>query len=96
VVAARQAEADAFYAGLTPEGLSDDGRLVMRQGLAGMLWTKQFYAYDVGRWLEGHGLDPASQPAKRGHDRNRQWFHLTNGEIISMSRSARERAMWIS
>src|SRR5262249_35724830 len=55
----REAEADAFYAELTPADAGDDEASVMRQGFAGMIWSKQFYAYDVGRWLEGDSGQPA-------------------------------------
>ena len=80
---AREREADEFYAALAPEDASDDERLVLRQALAGMLWSKQFYHYDVERWLEG---DPASPPppADRWNGRNHEWTHLNNLDVISM------------
>jgi hypothetical protein len=84
VMAARKSEADAFYAEVMPDGSDDDHCLVIRQALAGMLWSKQFYAYDVTRWLGGYGAHPSAGAATRSHNRNRQWFHLTNGDIISM------------
>jgi glycogen debranching enzyme len=79
----RQHEADEFYATVTPEGLSTDARNVMRQALAGLLWSKQFYHYDVSRWLRG---DPAVSPPppERGHGRNHEWTHLYNADIISL------------
>ncbi|MGC1953348.1 MAG: glucosidase, partial [Gammaproteobacteria bacterium] len=81
---ARIQEADAFYDTLTPPGLkSDPDRArVMRQALAGMLWSKQYYYFDADRWLEEHGAHPlhaASRPF-----RNRDWFHMINDDIISM------------
>ncbi len=83
VMAAREAEADEFYAELTPAGTSEDEALVLRQALAGMLWSKQFYHYDVERWLEG---DPAGPPppAERWNGRNHDWTHLNNLDVISM------------
>ncbi|MFB3817392.1 MAG: glucosidase [Candidatus Methylomirabilales bacterium] len=83
VFAARQAEADEFYATVIPETLSPDARVVMRQALAGMLWSKQFYHYDVRRWLEGDPTQPPP-PAERWRGRNREWLHLYNEDILSM------------
>jgi hypothetical protein len=79
----RVSEADAFYASITPETLSADEKLVMRQSLAGMLWSKQFYQYIVKDWLEG---DPnfGSPPAQRKEGRNHNWAHLYNDEVLSM------------
>ena len=91
VVAARLAEADAFYAQIQ-HGIDDpDKRLVQRQALAGMLWSKQFYGYDVWRWLTGDPALPAPPPG-RGKIRNGAWQHLalgavdpiTGGDIMSM------------
>jgi Mannosylglycerate hydrolase MGH1-like glycoside hydrolase domain/Glycosyl hydrolase family 63 C-terminal domain len=83
VFARRIREADEFYATMIPPELSDDARLVMRQALAGLLWSKQFFHYDVRRWLEG---DPAGPPppASRREGRNREWEHLYNDDVISM------------
>ena len=83
VMSARAAEADEFYASLTPAGASADEALVLRQALSGMLWSKQFYHYDVERWLEG---DPAAPPppAERLNGRNHEWTHLNNLDVISM------------
>jgi len=79
----RQHEADAFYQELQRDITSDDARLVQRQAFAGMLWSKQFYNYDVPRWLAG---DPAlpSPPPERLEGRNAEWDSLTNYDIISM------------
>jgi hypothetical protein len=79
----RLREADEFYATVIPECLGDDSKQVMRQALAGMLWSKQFYYYDIRNWLKG---DPASQipPAERLNGRNSDWMHLYNDDIISM------------
>jgi hypothetical protein len=79
----RRAEADAFYHAITPRHLDDDGRRIFRQALAGMLWSKQHYHYDVARWLEQHEASPfASEP--RRSVRNAEWFHMVNDHIISM------------
>jgi Mannosylglycerate hydrolase MGH1-like glycoside hydrolase domain len=78
----RQREADDFYASVIPSALSADERNVMRQALAGMLWTKQFYNYDVDRWLTERGADPFN-PRKHA-PRNDRWHHMQNTDIISM------------
>jgi len=83
VFAARIREADEFYATVTPRHLSADGRLVMRQALAGMLWSKQFYHYDVRRWLKGDPGQP-EPPAERRRGRNAGWPQLANDDVISM------------
>ena len=79
----RVREADEFYETVIPAKLSDDGRSVMRQAFAGLLWSKQFYHYDVARWLRG---DPTGPPAssERMHGRNHEWRHLYNDDVISM------------
>jgi hypothetical protein len=79
---ARKREADAFYASITPPGVSSDQALVMRQALAGMLWSKQFFYYDLGSWLNEHGVDPYS--ARDARVRNAQWVHMVNADIVSM------------
>ena len=81
--AERQREADDFYATVIPSKLSDDAKQVMRQALAGMLWSKQWYHYDVRRWLEGDPTPPPPPP-ERKHGRNREWTHLYNEDVISM------------
>jgi hypothetical protein len=83
VMAARRAEADAFYEAETPQNLTPDQKHVFREALAGMLWSKQFYSYDVAAWLAEHGVDPYA-PAKPGGLRNRDWHHMVNGDVISM------------
>ena len=83
VVTDRLADADEFYTRITPRALSDDLRLVHRQALAGMLWTKQYYYFDLEQWLEEHKSDPLF--ASRVHGvRNQEWFHMLNADIISM------------
>ena len=79
----RIAEADAFYDALQHDIVSADARLVQRQALAGMLWSKQYYQYDVNRWIEGDPLQP-TPPASREHGRNADWRHLCNADILSM------------
>jgi len=82
-VARRLREADEFYATVIPRGLSDDAKRVMRQALGGLLWSKQFYHYDVRRWLGGDPAAPPPPPERR-QGRNRQWLHLYNEDVISM------------
>jgi len=81
--ARRRQEADLFYDTIIPDTLDEDGRLVMRQAFAGLLWSKQFYHYYVRRWLEGDPAFPAP-PAERLQRRNHEWTHLYNEDVISM------------
>ncbi len=83
VFSQRLTEADEFYAALQPTSLSEDERNVQRQAFAGMLWSKQFYYYDVEQWIKGDPSQPAP-PAERKAGRNRDWEHLNNAEVISM------------
>jgi hypothetical protein len=83
VMADRRAEADEFYAELTPAGASADEALVLRQACAGMLWSKQFYYYDVSRWLDGDPGLPAP-PEARKSGRNSKWRNFDGFDIISM------------
>ncbi len=78
--ARRQAEANIFYDDLLPDASPDDHR-ILRQALAGMIWSKQFFHYDVERWLQGDQLPP---PGSRLYGRNRTWRHLKAGDVISM------------
>jgi hypothetical protein len=80
---ARRREADEFYAAITPASLDADAANVMRQALAGMLWSKQFYHYDVDKWLEERGSDPFKATRKVA-PRNDSWHHMYNGDVISM------------
>ena len=79
----RKKEADEFYAGIIPPSLDADAANVMRQALAGMLWSKQFYYYDVDKWLEERGSDPF-KPTRKAAPRNAHWHHMYNGDVISM------------
>jgi hypothetical protein len=81
--ALRQREADEFYATVVPENLSADAQNVMRQGFAGMLWSKQFYHYVIKDWLRGDPDNPLP-PEERSKGRNHQWTHLYNADVISM------------
>jgi hypothetical protein len=76
-------DADEFYDRITPRTLGEDERRVHRQALAGMLWTKQFYYFDVDRWLKEHEAHPLMGGKARA-SRNAEWFHMLNGDVISM------------
>ena len=76
------AEADEFYRSITPPSVSGDAANVMRQALGGMLWSKQYYSYEVIQWLINRGIDPRD-PQSRAI-RNKEWFHSVNEDIISM------------
>src|SRR5258705_315014 len=75
-------EADEFYEAITPERASKDEARVMRQALAGMLWSKQYFGFDVGKWLQEHGVDPR-RPGGTS-TRNSEWSHMINEHVISM------------
>jgi hypothetical protein len=79
---ARLEEADEFYATVIPPSFNPDAASVMRQALAGMLWSKQFFFYDVGRWLKQHGIQPYK--ANPRSIRNDRWGHMVNADVISM------------
>jgi len=81
-VKARHSEANAFYEALTPATLTKDQARVMRQALAGMLWSKQYFHYDLAEWLREHGDKP--EQGERAVVRNKDWFHMYNADIISM------------
>jgi hypothetical protein len=81
VMAARRREADQFFAEVTPAGASPDEAMVLRQAVAGLMWGKQFYHYDVARWLAG---DPAGLPPADSRGRNRAWAHMAAFDVISM------------
>ena len=82
ILTARLQEADDFYRSVTPPSVSPDAAKVMRQALAGMLWSKQFFFFDGDNWLDEH----RSNPLHTGHrnSRNSEWFHMLNQDIISM------------
>jgi hypothetical protein len=83
IVAARLADADEFYDRITPKNLSEDERRVHRQALAGMLLSKQFYYFDVDKWLEEHDAHPLMGSGKNTA-RNSEWYHMLNHDVISM------------
>jgi hypothetical protein len=79
----RIADADEFYQRITPNSLNEDERRVHRQAMAGLLWTKQYYYFDLERWLREHKSHPLLESVR--HDvRNTEWFHMLNGDVISM------------
>ena len=80
--ARRRKEADEFYASIIPSSLNDDQANVMRQALAGMMWSKQFFNFDVDRWLHERGSDVFT--ARRRDTRNAHWHHMNNADVISM------------
>jgi hypothetical protein len=82
VFAARLGEADEFYRSVTPPSVSPDAANVMRQAIAGMLWSKQYYYLDADHWLEEHRAHPLHRGSRPF--RNRDWFHMVNNDIISM------------
>ncbi len=80
---ARQQDADEFYADIQKNITSDDEKLVQRQAFAGMIWSKQFYNYNISKWLTGDANEP-KPPVERLKGRNTSWQHLNNADIISM------------
>src|SRR6266849_1567540 len=83
IFATRQHEADEYYSTVIPPDLSPDAQNVMRQGFAGMLWSKQFYHYVIKDWLDGDPGNPDPPPERR-KGRNHDWNHLYNADVISM------------
>jgi hypothetical protein len=79
----RRHEADEFFAAVAPRSLSDDERRVFRAAIAGLVWSKQYYAYEVERWLRGDPTQPPP-PEARWKGRNHEWRHLYNSEVLSM------------
>ena len=83
IFASRKADADAFYATIQPPEATADEKSVQRQAFAGMLWSKQYYHYDVTKWLDGDPGNP-SPPPERLNGRNNDWRQLINAGVISM------------
>jgi hypothetical protein len=79
---ARRKEANEFYDEISPKTLTDDEKTVLRQALSGMLWTKQYYDYDIAKWLNEHQIDYYTEAQKPV--RNVNWFHMVNSDVISM------------
>ncbi len=82
-LADREREADEFYAGLTPDDATPDDARIMRQAFSGLIWSKQFYHYDVHRWLRGDPAQPLP-PDHRAHDRNAGWDHFWARDVLLM------------
>jgi hypothetical protein len=82
VFADRLREADEFYKSVTPPSVGDDAANVMRQAIAGMLWSKQFFFFDGDNWLDEHNSNPLHSGFK--NSRNSDWYHMLNQDIISM------------
>ena len=82
ILAGRLQEADEFYRAVTPSSVSPDEARVMRQALAGMLWSKQFFFFDGDNWLQEHNSHPLHSGYRNA--RNSEWFHMLNEDIISM------------
>jgi hypothetical protein len=83
LAAARAREADEYFAGLQHGQPNEDARLVQRQAFAGMIWSRQFYQYEVRSWLSGDPNEPAPPPDRR-HGRNSDWTHFNGNDILSM------------
>lgn len=83
IIAERKEEADAFYASIHPKQLNDQEKMIQRQALAGIIWSKQIYIYDVNRWLEGDN-PAAPPPASRLQGRNNHWRHLNSMRVLLM------------
>jgi hypothetical protein len=81
VMQLRRDEADAYYAGLQQDLPDAEAAAIQRQALAGMIWGKQFYYFDIPQWLDG---DPGQPPPPAGRRRNSEWRHLNNADIVSM------------
>ena len=79
----RKQDCDDYYARVMPAGFSAEQKLVFRQAMAGMLWSKQFYNYDIAPWLQQRGIDPLGFINGDGF-RNQQWHHMNNCDVISM------------
>jgi hypothetical protein len=82
VMKSRIDEADEFYSAITPPSVSDEAASVMRQALAGMLWSKQYYYFDGNKWLDEHHANPLHGDTRQ--IRNREWYHMVNDHVISM------------
>jgi hypothetical protein len=83
VFSLRRREADEFFDAITPKRLGEDERRVFRQSMAGLIWSKQYYGYEIERWLRGDPGQPAPPEVRRG-GRNADWRHLYNSEVLSM------------
>jgi hypothetical protein len=84
LVSERQAQADRFYTGLTPADADDDEARILRQAFASLTWSKQYYGYDVARWLDGDAPAQPDPPAGHTTSRNLDWRHLQAHDVIAM------------
>ncbi len=84
ILSRRAAEADEFYADLVAPAASDEARKVQRQALAGLLWSKKYYRYEVREWLEGDPVGPPVPETRRAWPKSHEWAHVYNADIISM------------
>jgi Glycosyl hydrolase family 63 C-terminal domain len=86
IFAARLQEADEFYESITPKSVRADGDRynIYRQALAGMLWSKQYFYYDLDQWLKEHGMTSSLPAEQRRRIRNNEWFHMYSEDVISM------------
>ncbi len=84
IFTARKKEADDFYNTVIPASLNEEQSNLIRQALGGMMWNKQFYNYDVNKWLEERGFDSFNSSISSSTQRNHQWHHMLNSDIISM------------
>jgi hypothetical protein len=78
----RRQEADEFYTSITPNSITPDQAMILRQAIAGMMWSKQYYSFDLDYWLEEHHANPLLGGARIS--RNRDWYHMVNDDVISM------------
>jgi len=83
VLECRRQDAEEFYADLQRDLRDEDAKSVQRQALAGMIWSKQYFYYDVRQWLKGDPAQPPP-PAERKYGRNHEWTHLNNADVVSM------------
>jgi hypothetical protein len=83
IASARKSDCDDFYFRIQANLEHEDARLVQRQAFAGMIWNKQYYEYDVRRWLAGDS-DSSPPPSQRQSGRNSEWQHLNSGTVLSM------------
>jgi hypothetical protein len=84
ILTLRRHEADEFYEDVLPPALDEEQRRLVRQAFSGLLWTKQYYSFDVSQWLAEHSVDPTTSNGDVQDVRNKQWSHLVGDDIISM------------
>jgi hypothetical protein len=84
VVSRRRAEADGYFADFVPKAATEEEALIVRQAIAGLMWGKQFFHFDVSRWLEGDPSSDPPPPASRRSGRNSHWWHMNSCDVLSM------------